>query len=429
MPQVSIIRQILARKIFDSRGVLTIEVDIITAKGWGRNSAPFGAPGSRGEFEAPAYGSAGIEHASEIILKEIAPRLIGMDAADTQLCDNTLREIDGTPNFTRIGGNTSSAISIAAAKAAASSLKIPLYRFLNPEPKALSLPLPLGNIIGGGAHASGPTPDMQEHLVLAVGAGSFRQAVELNILIHEATGVILQKRDRNFTEGLDDEHGWAADLNDFQALEVLSEASEVVKSQTRVGFRLGLDLAADRLWDRVQQRYLYSREGQSRDTASQIDFVEGLVRTFNLGYVEDAFHSNDYAAFAELRTRVGWHCLVCGDDLLATDDARTREGVKQRSMNSMIVKVNQIGTLSAARSTNDYARSQGLKTVISHRSGETDDDSIAHIGLAWGCSMIKTGVLGGERLAKLNELIRIEEELKERAHLLKASAIIPGETA
>jgi enolase len=429
MSQDSIIRQVLAREIFDSRGVLTVEVDVITEKGWGRNSAPFGAPGSRGEFEAPAYGSSGIEHASEIILEEIAPRLIGMDAAETELCDRVLKEIDGTANFNRIGGNTSSAVSIAAAKAAAGSLKVPLYRFLNPEARSLSLPLPLGNIIGGGAHASGPTPDMQEHLVLPLGARSFRQAVELNMLVHEETGNILQKRDCNFTGGLDDEHGWAADLNDFEALEVLSNACENVRRKTDARFRLGLDLAADRLWDRSGQRYLYSRENESRDTASQIDFVERLVSTFNLGYVEDAFHSNDYAAFAELRSRVGWHCLVCGDDLLATDESRTREGVKQRSMNSMIIKVNQIGTLSGARSTNDYAQSQALKTIISHRSGETDDDSLAHIGLAWGCSMIKAGVLGGERLAKLNELIRIERDLGDRVSLVVASATIPGETS
>ncbi len=423
MTKECIIKKVLAREVFDSRGVPTIEVDVITESGWGRNAAPFGAPGSRGEYEASAYGSVGITGALNAVLNELGPQLVGMDASKLSLCDTLIKKFDGTANFGRIGGNTASALSIAVAKAAADSLGIPLYEFLAPDSDSLSLPFPLGNIIGGGAHSAGPTPDMQEHLVLPLSASSFKEAAKLNIMVHEETGKLLGTRDKNFTGGTDDEHAWAADLNDYQALEIISEACKVVTQKMGAEFRLGLDLAADRLWNPDRKQYVYSREGKFRHTDDQVDFVEDLVKEFNLCYVEDAFHSNDYEAFAELKKRVGNLCLVCGDDLLATNKQRTKKGVSEGSVNAMIIKVNQIGTLTDAKKTNDYAQSQGIKTIISHRSGETDDHTIAHIGVGWNCVMIKTGVLGGERLAKLNELIRIEENLGERATMTSLSLI------
>ena len=422
MPVKCTIKGIMAREVFDSRGVPTIEVDVITEGGWGRNAAPFGAPGSRGEYEAPAYGSTGITGALDVVLHELAPQLIGMDASKLSLCDRIIKEFDGTSNFGLIGGNTSSAVSIAIAIAAADSLKVPLYQFLAPDSGSFSLPFPLGNIIGGGAHSTGPTPDMQEHLVIPAGVNSFKEAVKLNIMVHEETGKLLEKRDKNFTGGTDDERAWAADLNDYQALEILAEACAIVTRKTGVKFGLGLDVAADRRWKSNQQQYAYSREGKSRNTDEQIDFMENLTTKFNLCYIEDAFHSNDYEAFAELSKRVGHRCLVCGDDLLATNIQRTEEGVSKSSVNAMIIKVNQVGTITDAGKTNDYAQSQGIKTIVSHRSGETSDDTLAHLGAAWGCAMIKTGVLGGERLAKLNELIRIEENLGERATLASLNA-------
>ncbi|MDD5082358.1 MAG: hypothetical protein PHU08_03195 [Dehalococcoidales bacterium] len=415
------IRKVLAREVFDSRGVPTLEVDVVTDNGYGRNAAPFGAPGSRGEYEASAYGSVGISGAMNVVLSEIAPRLVGMDASELATCDETISEIDGTTNFSRIGGNVSSAVSIAIARAAADSLRVPLYRFLASGMDSFSLPFPLGNIIGGGAHATGPTPDMQEHLVLPVSAKSLKEAVSLNIMVHSEAGKLLAKRDANFCGGSDDERSWAADLNDREAFEVLAEACDIVAKETGAKLRLGLDLAADRIWDVRAKQYLYAREGKGRSTDEQIDYMESLVRDFSLYYIKDAFNSNDYLAFAELRKRVGRSCFVCGDDLLATNVKRTREAVKQSSVNSMIIKVNQIGTVTDARKTNDFAQSQGIRTIISHRSGETEDDTIAHIGVAWNCAMIKTGVLGGERLAKLNELIRIEEYLRENAKLADIS--------
>jgi enolase len=419
MSKKTTIEKIQARVVFDSRGVATIEVDVFTNSGWGRNAAPFGAPGSRGEFEASAYGTVGVEGAVKVVEKDLAKALIGMDASDLRACDNKIREIDGTANFSRIGGNTSSAVSIAVARAAAASLNVPLFKMIAPDTKTYALPIPLGNIIGGGAHAMGPTPDMQEHIAIPVSAKSVKEAVQLNILLHEAVGDILEKIDPVFVGGTDDEHAWTANMDDTKALEVITEGAQNLKAKMGAEFRLGLDLAADRLWNPSKKQYVYSREGKSRTTAEQVDFVESLVKKFNLLYVEDAFNSNDYQGFAELRKRVSQRCLVCGDDLLATNIERTAQGVKQGSMTSMIIKVNQIGTVSDAQETTLFAQSKGIKTVISHRSGETDDNTLAHLAVAWNCIGVKSGVTGGERLAKLNEFIRIEESLGKNATLAK----------
>lgn len=401
------ISSLAAREVFDSRGVATIEVEVVAGNGRARTAAPFGAPGSRGEFEASAYGSLGVTEAVKSVIDEVAPRLASLDAADVDACDAVLHSIDGTPNFDRLGGNTASAVSTAVALAAADALDIPLYDLVGVGTP--TLPRPLGNIIGGGAHAMGPTPDMQEHLVLPMNPQSIRQAVEWNILVHEEAGRLLTRRAASFTGGSDDERAWAADLDDIEALEVIRVAAQTVADTTGAVFRLGLDLAADRLWDGDVGVYRYDRAQLALSPAEQIDFVESLVRRFQLGYVEDAFESTDYESFAELRRRVGDDCLVCGDDLLATSVERTARGVDIGSINAMIIKVNQVGTVTGARKTNDFARQHGVATAISHRSGETDDASIAHLGAAWGCSLIKAGVTGGERLAKLNELIRIEE--------------------
>jgi enolase len=404
------ITSVSAREVFDSRGVSTIEVEVVAGDGFGRSAAPFGAPGSRGEFEASAYGSLGVAAAVTVVHDEIEPGLLGLDASDLTGCDALLRELDGTASFDRIGGNTSSAVSTAIALAAADALRAPLYAVVaESSDSPVTLPVPLGNIIGGGAHAMGPTPDMQEHLVIPVNATSVREAVALNIRVHNETGRLLAARDARFTGGSDDERAWAADLDDIQALEVIQEAVANIGADGGAKFRMGLDMAADRMWNATTGRYVYQRAGLDLTPAEQLDFVESLVHRFDLGYVEDAFESTDYESFAELRRRVGDGCLVCGDDLLATSVERTANGVRTGSVNAMIIKVNQVGTVTGARETNKFARAHGIATAISHRSGETADAGIAHMGAAWGCSLIKAGVTGGERLAKLNELIRIED--------------------
>jgi len=213
--------------------------------------------------------------------------------------------------------------------------------------------------------------------------------------------------------GTDDENAWAADLDDRTSFEILERACKQVEDRHGLEIRMGLDLAADRLWDSKNKRYNYHREGVTRTTEEQIDYLAHLIERFRLFYVEDCFHSNDYDSFARLKKIVGQTCLICADDLFATNVKRTLRGIELGAANSMIIKPNQVGTITETMETNIVAQKNGLRTIISHRSGETMDDSIAHIAVAFGAAMIKTGVAGGERLAKLNELIRIEASFPE----------------
>jgi len=408
------IKNILARKVFDSRGVETLEVDVITENGFGRVAAPFGAAGSRGKFEAPAYSPEGLSKSIEIIETEIKPKLLGLPSTDQGRIDSILREIDGTNNFERIGGNTSSSISLAVAKAAASALKMPLYKYLALN-NDFTYPYPLGNMIGGGAHSMGSAPDMQEHLVVTIGARNIEEAVATNIKVHEKIGKALEVKDLSFAGGMDDERAWVANLTDVEALDIVYDVCQKVTEETGIGFGIGLDLAADRLWNSKTKEYEYQREGRSRTAQEQIGFVSSLIEKYNLFYVEDAFHSDDYLSFAVLNKKYGKRCFICADDLFASNPERTKRGIKLNSANAMIIKPNQVGTLTGTLETFKIAQENGVKVIVSHRSGETYDSSIAHIAVGWQLPMIKTGVLGGERLAKLNELLRIHEDYRMAA--------------
>jgi len=371
-------------------------------------AAPFGAPGSRGEFEAPAYATGGLPETLRLLDREIIPALLGMDTADQERIDELLIEIDGTANFERIGGNTSTVLSLGAARAASDTLKIPVYELLRGD-EPPSLPTPLGNVIGGGAHSLGPAPDMQEHMVVAVGARSVRHAIEINLRVHREAGRLLESRDAGFAGGMDDEDAWAANLDDVQALEVLEEAKKPVEDDEGLEIRMGLDLAADRLWNAARGKYCYSREGAERTPGQQLDYVGSLIERFNLLYVEDAFHSSDYDSFASLNRSYGTRCIICADDIYASNLGRTQAGIDKRSARAMIIKPNQVGTLTGAKRTAALAREHGMRIIISNRSGETADVSIADLGVAWNAMMIKAGVRGGGRIIKLNELIRIEQ--------------------
>jgi enolase len=284
-----------------------------------------------------------------------------------------------------------------------------LFKFID-EKANYSLPFPLGNVIGGGAHSLGPAPDMQEHLIIPLGISTVKQGVQINILVHEEVGRLLEKKDPAFVGGTDDENAWTANLNDFEAFEILEEACRKMSDQQGIELRIGLDLAADRLWDLKEKVYRYTREGTTRTTQQQLDYLTQLVDRFSMLYVEDGFNSNDYESFAALNARVGAKCIVCADDIYATNPQRTEAGIKAKSAGAMIVKTNQVGTITGAETTSRLAQNHGVSIVLSHRSGETVDDSIAHLAVSWNALMIKTGVKGGERLAKLNALIRIEEE-------------------
>jgi enolase len=404
--------QIRYRTVYDSRGVEALEVDVVTEKGIGRVAAPYGAPGSRGEFEAPAYAPGGLRESMMILKKMLIPSLIGMDAAEQGKIDEVLKQVDGTSNFEKIGGNTAAILSTAVGKAAADSLKIPMFKLLRKD-EGWTLPYPLGNIIGGGAHSLGRAPDMQEHLIIPIGAKTVKQAIGINLRVHDQVGKLFEKKDPGFAGGTDDESAWVSNLNDVEALQILKEAVHRISDKEGVEIRMGLDLAADRFWDPVKKVYKYDREGASRNTKQQLDFLGELIERFNLIYVEDGFNSNDYDSFAMLNKRFGQRCLICADDVYASNYERTKTGLGKGSAGAMIIKPNQVGTITGAKQTVSLAQSHGMKIILSHRSGETPDDSIAHLSVAWNAQMIKTGVKGGERLVKLNELIRIEQDFKK----------------
>ncbi|MEM2908036.1 MAG: phosphopyruvate hydratase [Candidatus Hadarchaeales archaeon] len=414
----AVIGRVSARKILDSRGNPTIEVDITAMDGsrvvgFGRAAAPSGA--SRGRHEVVAFPSGGVDEAIEKATKLVAPKLIGMDLERQQEIDALLKRLDGTSNLRGIGGNTTVAISIAVAKAAASVRALPLYRYLGGE-GATKLPYPLGNVLGGGAHAGRMAPDIQEFLAIPVGARKFADAAFANSRVHRRVGELAGMKDKTFTGGKGDEGAWAPNMENLNALEVVAQACEEVSEEVGFEIRPGIDVAASELYDEKRGKYVYEREGIARDTGEQIEFILELIRTFKLFYVEDPLREDDFRSFAEL-TRKARGCLICGDDLFVTNVARIKKGIRMGAANSVLIKPNQVGTLSDTLAAVRLAKEHGYVPVMSHRSGETPDDALAHLAVGLGCPIIKTGAVGGERVAKLNELIRIELELGVNAKM------------
>ncbi|MEM4243895.1 MAG: enolase C-terminal domain-like protein, partial [Candidatus Bathyarchaeia archaeon] len=397
----SMIEDIIARKIFNSRGEETIEVDIITASGFGRASAPSGK--SRGNAEVLYYPQGGVDQALKKIDELIAPEIAGLNADSQEEIDNMLHEIDGTENFSNIGGNTAFAISLASAEAAANSHSLLLFQFLGGN-IANTLPYPLGNCISGGAHTRGKAPDIQEYLALPHGAESFLEAATANVQIHKKIGDALKKKDKLFSGGISSEGAWIANIGNLDALEIMAKACEEVGNELDFECGFGLDVAASSLWQEKEDKYIYENEGKKRDTAEQLEFILDLIEKYHLVYVEDPFHEEDFESFAELTRKVK-DCLICGDDLFTTNSERLNRGIKLNAANAIIIKVNQIGTLTDAWETIETAQKHGYATVMSHRSGDTCDWHIAHLAVAFRCPMIKTGVIEGARVAKINELI------------------------
>ena len=403
MPSID---RLAIRKILDSRGNATVEVDVVAGSALGRAGAPSGA--STGALEAPSWPPGGVDAALRIFQDSLAPRLRGRDVKDQPGLDRTLRELDGTPNFARIGGNVATAVSLANAKAAAASAGKPLFRYLT-GPQGPSIPLPLGNVIGGGRHAIGGTT-IQEYLVVSQGPTALAN-VMTNARVHALVRDALMKRLPGVPLGRGDEGAWVAQLQDEEALSLLADVCRKVEREAAFPVRPALDLAASEFYRGGKYRY----RDRSLSAKEQIDFVERLARDFSLFSVEDPFDQEDFGSFAELTKRIGDRCKVIGDDIFVTNVERLRRGIEQRAANAILIKPNQIGTLSETRAAVDLAHSAGYATVMSHRSGETTDDTIAHLAVAFGCLGIKTGAVGGERIAKLNELIRIEEQLQAGA--------------
>ena len=391
--------EIQLRKILDSRGNPTVEADIYTETGFGRAAAPSGA--STGLYEAKVVEpDVAIEHA----LKNLVPSLIGEDSRDQISIDGILRDVDGTGDFSTIGANVAVAISLANARAAASSLGMELFQYLGGA-FVPTLPLPLGNVIGGGAHAENAT-EIQEFLVVAIGASGPTEAVFSNATVHRKIRELLKERGKSCGKG--DEGAWAPHVTDAEAFELVNEAVSTVSDDLDISIRLGLDMAASQLW---HEDGTYHYRDKTRTTEEQIAYVCELVDRYDLIYVEDPLHEEDFSGFADLTTQVGDRCLVCGDDLFVTSSSRIVQGIEQGSANCVLIKPNQVGTLSDTFEAIHLAHSSGMDTVMSHRSGETTDMTIAHLATAFRCIFLKTGVVGGERTAKLNELIRIEEQI------------------
>ena len=409
----TVIEDVTARKTFNSRGEETLEVDVTTVAGFGRSSAPAGA--SKGKAEVISYPQGEVDQAIRKVVDLIAPELIGRNADEQEEIDLLLHEIDGTTDFGNIGGNTAYAVSLAIAEAAATSCGMPLFEHMAGY-LADELPHPLGNVLGGGKHAYGKAPDIQEFLVLPLEANSFYEAAKANTSVHKKVGSLLKKADKSFTGGRGDEGAWAPNIKSEEALEIMLEACEAVSKESGVECRVGLDMAASSLWRAKEKCYTYARDGVKRDSDEQLDFVSHLVEDYNLAYIEDPFHEEDFEGFAEL-TKKTKKCLVCGDDLFVTNMKRLNKGKNIGAANAIIIKTNQVGTLTDAWKTTQLAQKARYTTVMSHRSGETADTHIAHLAIAFHCPIIKTGVIGGTRISKINELIRIEEILGDRAEM------------
>jgi len=407
----TVIEDIIARKVLTNKGEETIEVDVITTSGFGRISAPEGR--SREKAEAVCFPQGGVEQAIAKVEELVAPEIVGLNAECQEEIDRTLHMVDGSDDFRVIGGNTAFAISLASAEAAANSSGRLLFQYLGGH-VAHELPYPLGNTMSGGLHTSGSSPDIQEFLVLPYGSASFLEAAIANVQVHKKIGEVLGRKDRLFGGGKSDEGAWVASIGDLQALEILVGVSEEVGNELGIECRAGLDVAASSLWNSKSETYYYRKGKQNRSPGEQLDFILGLIKKYNLIYVEDPFHEEDFESFAELTRKVK-DCLITGDDLFVTSSERLSRGIKMRAANATIIKVNQIGTLSDALRTIEMAKRNGYIPVVSHRSGDTCDWHIAHLAVAFKCPIVKTGVVEAARVAKINELIRIEEFLGDRA--------------
>ncbi|MDR9429134.1 MAG: phosphopyruvate hydratase [Natronomonas sp.] len=395
---MTLITEVRLRRILDSRGNPTVEAEVRTESGgFGRAAAPSGA--STGEYEAierPAVES--IATAREIAV----PRLEGqVYAGDQRGVDSALRAADGTDDFSEIGANSAVAISMAAAKAAADVLGAPLYQHLGGAFRGRDFPVPLGNVIGGGEHAADST-HIQEFLAAPVGAPSVADAVFANAQVHGEVSDILA--DRGVPAAKGDEGAWAPSVDDATAFEIMEEAVESVADEVGFEIGFGLDVAGAELYE--DGAYHYGDESKTPD--EQVHYIAELVDEYGLVYVEDPLDEDDYDGFAELTERVGSRTLICGDDLFVTNTERLARGIESNAANSILIKPNQIGTLSDTFDAIELAVRNGYDPVVSHRSGETEDTTIAHLAVATDAPFIKTGTVGGERTAKLNELIRIE---------------------
>ena len=417
------IEDVGAREILDSRGNPTVEVEVLLDDGTtARAAVPSGA--STGAFEAverrdgdkSRYAGKGVEDAVAAVLDQIGPALVGYEATEQRLVDQAMIELDGTDNKGSLGANAILGVSLAVAKAAAASAGLQLFRYLG-GPNAHVLPVPMLNILNGGAHADGGV-DIQEFMVAPVGAATFREALRWGAETYHALKSVL--KGKGLATGLGDEGGFAPSLpTNRDALELVATAVEQAGFTLGSDIALALDVAATEFFDTGRYRF----EGGLRSSDEMIEYYRGLVDAFPLVSIEDPLSEEDWEGWTTITAVVGDRVQIVGDDLFVTNPQRLQRGIDNGAANALLVKVNQIGTLTETLDAVDLAHRNGYRTMMSHRSGETEDTTIADLAVAVGSGQIKTGAPArSERVAKYNQLLRIEEELDDAAVYAGASA-------
>lgn len=415
MHRVLPITDIYAREILDSRGNPTIEVEILAGENaWGRASVPSGA--STGQFEAvelrdkaERYRGLGVEIAVENVNTVIAPALIGMNVFDQAGIDRRLIQMDGTKDKSRLGANAILGVSMAASRAAADALGVPLYRYFGGI-GARKMPVPMMNILNGGKHADN-TVDFQEFMIMPVGACCFKEALRMGSEIYHTLKDIL--KEKGMSTGVGDEGGFAPNLKDARAvLEVIVEAIKKTGYKPGEDVSIALDVAASELYDKEAKKYIFEGEGVTRSVFDMIEYYKELVKEFPIISIEDPLDEEDWEGWEMITNCMGKNVQLVGDDLFVTNKERLQKGIDSKAANAILIKVNQIGTLTEAFEAIELAKEAGYKTIISHRSGETEDSIISDIVVAFQAGQIKTGApCRSERVAKYNQLLRIEEQV------------------
>ena len=417
---MTLIEEIIAREILDSRGNPTVEVDVLLSSGaLGRAAVPSGA--STGVHEAvelrdgdaARFGGKGVLQAVANVNLAIAEELWGWDALEQNAIDEYLIRLDGTPNKSNLGANAILGVSLAVAKAAAQALDLPLYRYLGGV-SARTLPVPMMNILNGGKHAVDST-DLQEFMIVPAGAGSFAEALRWGAEIYHSLKKVLESK--GYATNVGDEGGFAPSLgSNAEAIEVILEAIEAAGYAPGEQIFIALDPAASEIYDKDRKRYLLTKEGRELSGEEMVAFYEEWVNKYPIISIEDGLAEDDWASWALLTARVGDRVQIVGDDLLVTNVARIQRAIAEGACNSLLCKVNQIGTLTEAIAAVETAHRAGWTAVVSHRSGETEDTTIADLVVALNSGQIKTGApCRSDRVAKYNRLLRIEEELAEAA--------------
>jgi len=403
-----IISEARARKILNSRGQETIAISIETKKGKVQASAPSGK--SKSKFEAAPFSTKGIDFSVSFVnmlLKVLVTKKVSFSCfEDLEKLENLIAQYDKSKNWSLIGGNALFALEAALLKALALDNEKELFSFLNPSPKFL--PMPVGNVIGGGMHSEKEIrPDIQEFLLLPR-TRHFYDAYFLNLQAYKEAKAAIAKADNTWRGELTDENALCPSFTTNQILTLLQDVKEKITTRFNLALNLGLDMAASTFWN--TKHYHYINPEQKLKPAQQLDYVKELIQKYSLAYVEDPFYQEDFESFSKLLKKTK-KTLIVGDDLTATHPKRLEAAIKKKAINAVIVKPNQNGSLLETKKFVDLAQKKGLITIISHRSGETLDSTIADLAVAWNIPMIKTGILGRERLAKLHRLLKIEREL------------------